>query len=55
MNGYSGQNGLKDLFQKARHVYIKGGACKELIDALDMSVIVKGISSEIQELEKELK
>ena len=54
MNGYSGQNGLKDIFKKARRVYIKGGACKELIDALDMSVIVKGISSEIQELEKEL-
>jgi len=55
MNGYSGQNGLKDLFRKANRIYIKGSACKGLVDALDMSVIVKSISSEIQELEHELK
>lgn len=55
MNGYSGQNGLKDLFKKARRVYIKGRECKGLVEALDMQVIVNSISSEIEELKKELR
>ena len=54
MNGYSGQKGIEELFRQARRTYIKGRACKGLVDALDMSVIVKGISSEIQKLANEL-
>ena len=37
MKGYSGQKGLEELFRKAKRTYIKGSACKGLVDALDMS------------------
>ena len=54
MTGYSGQKGLEELFRKAKRTYIKGSACRGLVEALDMSVIIGRIRSEIQKLEKEL-
>ena len=48
MKGYSGQKGLEELFRKAKRTYIKGSACKGLIDALDISVIAGRIRSGIQ-------
>ena len=54
MKGYSGQKGLEELFRKAKRTYIKGSACRGLVEALDMSVIIGRIRTEIQKLEKEL-
>ena len=55
MKGYSGQKGLEELFRKAKRTYIKGSACDELIKALDMSVIISHIGTEIKEIEDEFK
>ena len=53
--GCSGQKYLAKLFREAGRVYIKGSACDELIKALDMSVIISHIGSEIKEIEDEFK
>lgn len=53
--GCSGQKYLAKLFREADRVYIKGSACDELIKALDMSVIISHIGSEIKEIEDEFK
>ncbi|MEE3393846.1 MAG: hypothetical protein VZR23_09285 [Lachnospiraceae bacterium] len=54
MTGYTGQKGLEQLFRKANRTYIKGTECRGLVDALDISVIVGKIRSEITKIEQEL-
>lgn len=51
----SGLEYLQDLFKKANRMYNKGHASKGLIAALDMSVIISHIGSEIKKIEDEFK
>lgn len=47
LKGYHGNNGLQNLFRKANKVYIKGNACKGLVQALNMSSILPEICKEV--------
>ncbi len=47
LTGYIGQQGLKDLFNKANKTYVKGIRCDGLADALDMNVIFPRICDQI--------
>ena len=50
--GKNGQEKIKNIFNKANKVYIKGQKCEGLVDCLDMNVIMKEVPDELKAIYK---